>query len=183
MKRTGNGAFLTVFLLFWLALSACSINRQAPQTPSNNQSPQARKPAQDASALGRGEADGNYTCEGETVALKYAYAGRGERFGRESIIVLLTDKPIPAEAVAEEIQRPSMLYDQKIRGLEYIFEQGGDFYWVSFHPDQYQETKPRSQLMEFSVAQDTVTGSDENDGHRSNGRYKCSVRFVAALVK
>jgi hypothetical protein len=85
--------------------------------------------------------------------------------------------------VAAEINSPEMLYDQKIRGLEYVVEPNNESYWVCFHPTQYQETKAGSNLKEFSVEGDTVKGHDENDGHVSDGKYKCSVRFVAAIVK
>ena len=119
------------------------------------------------------------------MELKFAYAGRGKRFGQshESIIVLVTDKPIPTESVAAELNSPDMLYDQKIRGLEYVVEPNNESYWVCFHPTQYQETKGGSNLKEFSIAGDIVKGHDENDGHVSDGKYKCSVRFVAAIVK
>ena len=210
MSRTGNGALVMVLLVM---LSACSMNRRAAETPTNNQSAAATKSAaetaaeaarlagttpaetttpadtkksgDEGSALSVGQASGSYTSKGETVELKYAYAGRGKRFGQshESIIVLITDKPIPAEAVAAEIKSPDMLYDERIRGLEYVVEPNNESYWVCFYPTQYQETKSGSNLKEFSVAQETVTGRDENDGHVTDGKYKCSVRFVAAIVK
>ncbi len=204
MNRTGNGAVLMVFsVMLLLTLSGCSMNRRAAETPANNQSAannqtqqttkpveattpaETTKPGQEGSALSVGQASGSYTSKGETVELKYAYAGRGKRFGQdhESIIVLLTDKPIPAEVVAAEIKSPDMLYDQKIRGLEYVVEPNKESYWVCFYPTQYQETKAGSHLKEFSLEQETVTGRDENEGHVSDGKYKCSVRFVAAIVK
>ncbi len=211
MSRTGKGALVMVLLVI---LSACSTNRRAAEKQANNQSSEATKsveataaeatrlaettkpaetttppepttPVQEGSALSVGQASGSYTSKGETVELKYAYAGRGKRFGQEyeSIIVLVTDKPIPAESVAAEIKSPEMLYDQKIRGLEYVVEPNNESYWVCFHPTQYQETKAGSHLKEFSVEQGKVTGHDENDGQVSDGKYKASVRFVAAIVK
>jgi hypothetical protein len=211
MSRTSNGALVMVLLV---VLSACSTNRRAAETPANNQSSEATKwveataaeatrlaestklaestppaetmtPVQEGGALSVGQASGSYTSKGETVELKYAYAGRGKRFGQEheSIIVLVTDRPIPPEAVAAEIKSPDMLYDEKIRGLEYVVEPNNESYWVCFYPIQYQETKAGSNLKAFSVAQETVTGHDENDRDVSDGKYKCSVRFVAAIVK
>lgn len=204
MSRTGNGAVLMVFsMVCLLTLSACSTNRRADETPANNQPPannqtqqavkpvegttpaETANPAQEGSALSVGQASGSYTSKGETVELKYAYAGRGKRFGQghESIIVLLTDKPIPAEAVAAEIKSQDMLFDQKIRGLEYVIQPNNESHWVCFHPTQYQESKSGSPLEDFSVGQETIRGRDENDGRISDGKYKCSVRFVAAIVK
>lgn len=213
MNRPGNGVLSSVFIgVFLLTLTACSTNSRETaannQSSANNQSTAATKSAEEASAeaakladstkqadtkelaaagsaLSVGQASGSYTSKGETIELKYAYAGRGKRFGQshDSIIVLVTDKPIPAGAVAAEINSPEMLYDQKIRGLEYVVEPNNESYWVCFHPTQYQETKAGSNLKEFSVAGETVKGHDENDGHVSDGKYKCSVRFVAAIVK
>jgi hypothetical protein len=127
-----------------------------------------------------GEATGSYTANGETVVLKYAYAGRGQRFGEESIIVLVTDQPIPPDAVADEIKSQTMLLDKKIRGLEYVFSKDG--YWVRFHPSQYQESKS-AQLKEYSVGNDVVKGADEDSGDLTDGKYKRSVRFVATISK
>lgn len=208
MSRTGNGVILMACsMVLLLTLLACSTSRRAAET-TNDQSAEATKsaeataaeatrlaettksaetttPVQEGGALSVGQASGSYTSKGETVELKYAYAGRGKRFGQahESIIVLVTDKPIPAEAVAAEINSPEMLYEQKIRGLEYVVEPNNESYWVCFHPTQYQETKSGSNLKEFSVAQEIVTGRDENEGSVTDGKYKCSVRFVAAIVK
>lgn len=212
MSRTGNGALVMALLL---AVSACSMNRREAETPANNQSAEVSKSVESAAAealklaeaarageatkpedtkkseeeeggaLSVGQASGSYTSKGETVELKYAYAGRGKRFGQshESIIVLLTDRPIPAEAVATEIKSQDMLFDHKIRGLEYVIQPNNESYWVCFHPTQYQESNSGSHLEEFSVAQETVTGRDEDDGRMNEGKYKVSVRFVAAIVK
>lgn len=114
------------------------------------------------------------------MTLKYAYAGRAQRFGEESIVVLLTDQPIPPEAVAEEIKSQPMLLDKKIRGLEYAI--GKDGYWVRFHPGQYQESKTKS-LSDYSLENDVVKGSDEDAGDLTNGKYKRSVKFTAPLSK
>jgi len=214
MKRLPNGpVIMLVTIVFSLLASACSMNRRAAETPANKQSNEATKSAEDAAAeaaklaeanktgdptpsnvakesegsaaLSVGQASGTYTSKGETVELKYAYAGRGKRFGQdhESIIVLVTDKPIPAEAVATEIKSQDMLFDQKIRGLEYVIQPNNESFWVCFHPTQYQESKSGSSLKEFSVNQDIVSGHDENDGDLTDGKYKISVRFKAAIIK
>jgi hypothetical protein len=105
---------------------------------------------------------------------------RGQRFGEESIIVLLTDNPIPPEALADEIKSQTMLLDKKIRGLEYVFSKDG--YWVRFHPGQYQESKSGS-LKDYSVENDVVKGTDEDPGDLTDGKYKRSVKFVATISK
>jgi hypothetical protein len=114
------------------------------------------------------------------VVLKYAYAGRGKRFGEESVIVLLTDQPIPPEAVADEIKSQTMLIDKKIRGLEYVFSKDG--YWVRFHPSQYQESKSGT-LKDYSLENDVVKGTDEDSGDLTDGKYKRSVKFVAPISR
>src|SRR6185295_138534 len=126
----------------------------------------------DPGALKVGEASGSYTAKGETVTLKYAYAGRAQRFGDESMIILLTDKEIPAEALADEIKNQTMLGDGKIRGLEYAIMKDG--YWVRYHPSQYQESKS-SGLKDYLAENDTVKGADEDKGDVTNGRYSRSV--------
>lgn len=154
-------------------------NKQSNTATQQQSTPQSEtaKPQVEQGALSPGEATGSYTAKGETVALKYAYAGRGERFREESIIVLVTDKPIPPEALAEEIKSQTMLLDGKIRGLEYVFSKDG--YWVRFHPSQYQESS--SPLKDYSVENDIVKVSDDNKGDVTDGKYSRSVKFVAKI--
>ena len=156
-----------------------------PATPSSvTETPkpaaETPKPPAEAGALRVGEASGSYTAKGETVTLKYAYAGRAQRFGSESIVILLTDKEIPAAALAEEIKDQTMLLDGKIRGLEYAIMKDG--YWVRYHPGQYQESKSDS-LKDYVVENDVVKGSDDDKGDLTEGRYSRSVKFVAAISK
>ncbi|HEU4930701.1 MAG TPA: hypothetical protein VFT48_01410, partial [Pyrinomonadaceae bacterium] len=76
-----------------VVITACTVNKtrtentnqsnrsevqQSPSVPSATQS----TPAQ-AGDLQPGQASGTYTAKGEVVELKYAYAGRAERFGNE----------------------------------------------------------------------------------------------------
>src|SRR5688572_26118275 len=93
-------------------IAACSFNKQSPTNQATNQSaqsvqkpspaaPEVKQPQLPGGELQPGQASGKYTAAGEEVELKYAYAGRAVRFGTESLIVLLTDKPIPPDAVAE----------------------------------------------------------------------------------
>jgi len=127
-----------------------------------------------------GEASGSYTARGETVELKYAYAGRGKRFGHDATIVLITDKPIPPESVASEIDSQPLLNDGKIKGLEYVIDQEG--YWVRFHPSQFQESK-NNQLLDFTIEGDVVRGSDVDKGELTDGKYSRSVKFAATIIK
>ena len=174
-----------------ITINACSFNRQSPPNETTNQSAQSEnkpspartetKPSQpQPGELQPGQASGTYTAKGEVVELKYAYAGRGVRFGSESLIILLTDKPIPSAAVAEEIKSTPLLEGDKIRGLEYVIEENG--MWVRFHPSQYQESTS-NKLKEYKVENETVRGVDENDGSLSDGKYARSVKFVAAIAK
>jgi hypothetical protein len=165
--------------------STQSSTNNAPATTSRaNETPKATtEPAQppaEAGALKVGEASGSYTAKGETVTLKYAYAGRAQRFGSESIVILLTDKEIPAAALAEEIKDQTMLLDGKIRGLEYAIMKDG--YWVRYHPGQYQESKGPT-LKDYVVENDVVKGSDEDKGDLTDGKYARSVKFVAAISR
>ena len=127
-----------------------------------------------------GQASGTYTAKGAVVELKYAYAGRAERFGAESLVILLTDKPIPPDAVAEEIKSTPLLEGDKIRGLEYAIDENG--MWVRYHPSQYQESGT-NKLKDYKVENDTVRGVDENESSFSDSKYSRSVKFVAAIIK
>ena len=175
-----------------LTLASCAANRS---TQSNANTPpsstpretgtakpvtETAKPPAEAGALKVGEASGSYTAKGETVTLKYAYAGRAQRFGEESVVILLTDKEIPPEALAEEIKNQTMLLDGKIRGLEYAIMKDG--YWVRYHPSEYQESKGPA-LKDYVVENDVVRGSDEEKGDVTDGKYSRSVKFVAAISK
>ena len=172
-------------------IAGCSFNKQSspgdtsnqPAQSENKQSPAkagTTQPPTQAGELQPGQASGTYTAKGEVVELKYAYAGRGVRFGSESMIILLTDKPIPSEAVAEEIKSTPLLEGEKIRGLEYVIEENG--MWVRFHPSQYQESGT-NKLKEYKVENEVVRGVDENEGSLSDGKYARSVKFVAAIAK
>ena len=183
---------LLVCALFTLAstFSSCSFNKQSATSPNTNQTPQVVQPAPKGpevrdpqlpqGELQPGQASGTYTAAGKVVQLKYAYAGRAERFGSESLIVLLTENPIPADAVAEEIKSTALLEGEQLRGLEYVLDENS--MWVRFHPGQYQESTS-NKLKDYKVENDIVRGTDENDGSLSNGKYARSVKFVAAIRK
>ena len=190
MSNTRVGKQL-LLVLGLLSFAACAANRSTPgnnppaATPRASEAQTTResetaKPQPGAGALRVGEASGTYTSKGETVTLKYAYAGRAQRFGSESVVILLTDKEIPPEALAEEIKDQTMLLDGKIRGLEYAIMKDG--YWVRYHPGQYQESKSPG-LKDYVVENDTVKGSDEDKGDLTDGKYARSVKFVAAISK
>ncbi len=172
------------------SISACSF-KKSPASETTNQSAQSEnnnapaksqttQPQAQAGELQAGQASGTYTAKGETVELKYAYAGHAERFGDHSLIILLTDKPIPAEAVADELKNTTLLEGDKIRGLEYAIMEDG--MWVRFHPSQYQESGSM-KIKDYKVENDIVRGTDETDGGLSDGRYARSVKFVATIVK
>ena len=183
MKRLFVYAFCFAFVV------ACSLSKKTPTTNQSThtepkQSPTAPATTQPTSSqpgqLSPGQASGTYTASGEVVELNYAYAGRAERFGTDSLVILLTDKPIPPEAVAEEIKSTPLLEGDKIRGLEYAIDQNG--MWVRYHPSQYQESSS-NKLKDYKVENDIVSGVDENEGNLSGGKYDRKVRFVASILK
>ena len=168
-------------------ITGCSLHKQSPTNESANRSaPSATKEATQPAApaqpgdLQAGQASGNYTADGKVVELKYAYAGRAVRFGDDSLVVLLTDQPIPADAVAEEIKSAPLLEGEKIRGLEYVLDENS--MWVRFHPSQYQESGS-NKLKEFKVENGIVRGVDDNSGDLNDGKYARSVKFVATIAK
>jgi hypothetical protein len=193
MHRLSAG---TLCFTLGLTMTAClarkqttesNVKTEATKTEVAKTEPAKSEPVQsssktqvDTGILQAGQASGNYTAKGEVVELKYAYAGHGQPFGHEAMIILLTDKPIPAEAVAEEIKSQTMLLSEKIRGLEYAIEKDG--HWVRYHPSQYQESTFKA-LKEYTVEGDIVRGVDENSGDTTNGKYSRSVKFVATIIK
>ena len=175
-----------------LVFAACSASKQSPSSETSNQPAQtaaaSESPAKSeatqstapAGDLQPGQASGTYTAKGEVVELKYSYAGRAERFGTESLVVLLTENPIPPEAVAEEIKSAAMLEGEKIRGLEYVLDE--ESMWVRYHPGQYQESTS-NKLKDYKVENGIVRGLDDNAGDLSNGKYARKVKFVATIAK
>ena len=176
-----------------IAITACSFNKQTPTPESSNQSAQSAAkesppkpegtpvvPATQPGELQPGQASGTYKVNGEVIELKYSYAGRAVRFGTESLVVLLTEKPIPADALAEEIKSAALLEGKEIRGLEYVIDENS--MWVRYHPGQYQESSS-NKLKEYKVENGTVSGIDENNGELTEGRHARSVKFVATIAK
>jgi len=135
----------TVSLILLILCGAC-LGKKAQTTPASASpspgvsprvsatSPTSSTQAVDSGELQVGQANGSYTARGQKVELKYAYAGRAVRFSTESLVILLTDQPIPADQLAEEIKSATLLEGQKLRGLEYVIDDNG--MWVRFHPSQ-----------------------------------------------
>ena len=180
---------LLVYAFCFAIVVSCSFSKKSSSTNQPAQTETKQSPApptapQPAPAqpgeLSLGQASGTYTAKGEVVELKYAYAGRAERFGTQSLVILLTDKPIPADAVAEEIKSTPLLEGDKIRGLEYAIDENG--MWVRYHPSQYQESGT-NKLKDYKVENDIVRGVDENESSFSDAKYSRSVKFVAAIIK
>ena len=184
---------IKLLLLIALLMAISCTGKRSTNLNTNNASPakppdatttssagEPGKPPAEPGALKVGEASGSYTAKGETVALKYAYAGHAQRFGEDAVVILLTDREIPADALADEIKNQTMLLDGKIRGLEYAIMKDG--YWVRYHPGQYQESKS-PLLKDYVVESDIVKGSDEDKGDLTDGKYTRSVKFVAAISK
>jgi hypothetical protein len=179
-----------LFFSVLVTATACSFNRQSPPSETNQSAQNANQqspakvetapPQTQSGELQPGQASGTYSASGVVVELKYAYAGRAVRFGDESLVILLTDQPIPSEALAEEIKSTPLLEGEKIRGLEYVIEENG--MWVRYHPSQYQESGS-NKIKDYKVENDVVRGVDENDGGLSDGKYARSVKFVAAIVR
>ena len=174
-----------------IVITACASNKQPATNENTNQPAKTNEPAKPAAtqattsapagALQPGQASGTFTAKGESVELKYAYAGRAERFGSDALVILVTETPIPPEALAEQIKSATMLEDEKIRGLEYVMMDENSM-WVRYHPGQYQESSS-NKLKDYKVENDVVRGTDDNDGDLSNGKYPRSVKFVATIAK
>ena len=176
MKRT-----FTVVLL--LLLTACSTK----QTTSNNNQPSlpaaANQPSQPSAAakpqgaLQEGEASGTIVDDGQTITLKYAYAGHGEMFHEAAVVILLTETPVAPEALAKAFAESYGIFPEGNRGLEYKVGKG---FWVMYHPGAFQ-TSGINTLKDYSVENGVVRGRDEDSTNFDGKDYKRSVSFVARL--
>jgi hypothetical protein len=178
MKRT-----LTVVLL--LVLTSCSVK----QTTSNSNQPSplaaAHQPSQPSpaakppGALQEGEASGTIVDGGQTITLKYAYAGHGKVFDEDGIIFLLTEAPVAPEALANAFEKEYGLFPDGSRGLEYKIGKG---FWVMYHPSGFQ-TSGINTLKDYSVENGVVRGRDEDSDTFDGKEYKRSVSFVARVLE
>ena len=178
MNRT-----LTVVLL--IVLTGCTTT----QTPSNSNQPAppaaASQPAQPSPAakppsdLQVGEASGTIVDEGQTIALKYAYAGQGEQFNEPAIVILLTETPIAPDVLAKAFEESFGIFPRDNKGLEYKVGKG---FWVMYHPSGFQ-TSGINTLKDYSVENGVVRGRDEDSTDFSGKAYKRSVSFVARVLE
>ena len=186
MKTVLLTALVMVVVFFGACLAKKAPTPRASSSPSATDTSKASGTSQPPSPskaepgeLQVGQASGSYTARGQKVELKYAYAGRAVRFSTESLVILLTDQPIPADQIAEEIKSTTLLEGEKLRGLEYVIDDNGT--WVRFHPSQYQESSTSNKLKNYRVDGDTVRGEDDSGG--LSDKYSRSVKFVAAIIK
>ena len=179
MKQT-----FTVLLLF--ALSACSTtqpsNKNQPGTSTQPAAPAApaaasaaAKPAGD---LKEGEASGSIVDEGQTINLKYAYAGHTEMFGEDAVVVLVTENPVAPDVLAKAFEDKFGIFPRDNKGLEYKVGKG---FWVMYHPSGFQ-TSGINTLKNYSVENGVVKGSDEDSTKFNDKDYKRSVSFVARVL-
>jgi hypothetical protein len=179
LKRT-----VTTALLF--LLTACSTTTQ----PTSNSQPgtasqpaAASQPAQPAASakpvaeLKEGEASGTILVEGQTIAVNHAYAGRGEMFGEEATLVLLTEKPVTDEGLSGFFDDKFGSFPKDNNGLQYKVGTG---FWVMYHPGSLQ-TSGINTLKEWSVENGMVKGRDEYQDDFDNKVYKRSVTFLARI--
>jgi hypothetical protein len=176
-------------------LTACSTTQ-----PSNNNQPNppgaasqptaagqpgaASQPGQPAAAakpigeLKEGEASGSILAEGETISLKYAYAGHTEMFGEPAVSLLLTEMPVEEEALAKYFDDKYGSFPNGSKGLRY--KVGSEAFWVMYQPSSFQ-TSGINTLKDYSVENGIVKGRDEDTTEFSGQQYKRSVSFVARV--
>ena len=175
----------TLIVVLLLVLNSCSTK----QTPSNSNQPgqpaAANPPSQPSSAvkplgaLQEGEASGTIVDAGQTITLKYAYAGLGKVFNEDGVIFLLTEAPIAPEALASAFEKEYGLFPDGNRGLEYKLGKG---FWVMYHPSGYQ-TSGINTLKDYSLENGVVRGRDEDSDTFDGKEYKRSVSFVARVLE
>jgi len=166
-----------------LLLAGCSTT-----PPSNNNQPSqpvaASQPGQPAAAvkpiseLKEGEASGSIVDEGQTITLKYAYAGHGKMFDEDAVVILLTEAAIAPDDLAKAFGKYET-FPSATRGLHYNIGKG---FWVKYNPSGFQ-TSGINTLKDYSVENGVVRGRDEDSTNFSGKDYKRSVSFVARLLE
>lgn len=175
----------TITVVLLVLLTACSTTH----TPSNNNQPAspaaATQPSQPSATttpgapLREGEASGTIVDEGQTINLKYAYAGHGEQFNEPAIVILLTENPIAPDVLAKAFGESYGIFPRDNKGLEYKVGKG---FWVMYHPSGFQ-TSGINTLKDYSVEDGIVRGRDEDSTDFSGKDYKRSVSFVARVAE
>ena len=173
---------ITITVILFLALTACSSqpssNSNQPAKPVVANQPAQPTASQPAGALKEGEASGTIVDEGQTINLKYAYAGHGEMFGEDAIVVLVTENPVAPDALAKAFEEKFGIFPRDNKGLEYKVGKG---FWVMYHPSGFQ-TSGINTLKDYSVENGIVKGRDEDSTNFSGKDYKRSVSFVARVL-
>ena len=98
-------------------------------------------------------------------------------FHEEAVVILLTETPITAEALAKALEESYGMFPQDNKGLEYKVGKG---FWVMYHPGSFQ-TSGINTLKDYSVENGIVKGRDEDSTTFDGKEYKRSVSFVARL--
>jgi hypothetical protein len=175
----------TITVVVLVLLTACSTthapsNNNQPAQPAAGNQPGAPSPAPTTpGALREGEASGTIVDEGQTITLKYAYAGRGEQFNEPAVVILLTENPIAPDVLAKAFEESFGIFPRDNKGLEYKVGKG---FWVMYHPSGFQ-TSGINTLKDYSVENGVVRGRDEDSTDFSGKAYKRSVSFVARVVE
>ena len=178
MKQT-----LTAVLL--LVLTSCSIKQSTSNSAQPSQLAAANQPSQPApaakplGALQEGEASGTIVDAGQTITLKYAYAGHGKVFNEDGVIFLLTEAPVAPEVLANAFEKEYGVFPDGNRGLEYKIGKG---FWVMYHPSGFQ-TSGINTLKDYSVENGVLRGRDEDSDTFDGKEYKRSVSFVARVLE
>jgi hypothetical protein len=172
-------------LIVVLFLALCGCARKQPASQSANADP-GKVPEQPRSEQPkRGEATGTFTVDGQTFTVKYAYADRLPRSHKENvkdINVLVTDKPIPEAALADEMQNSTKLSAGEIRGVRYIIFAAEGGFAFQIYPSAVSSSVTEN-LKEFAVEGDSVKGRDEDSLTFFEKTYSRSLSFVAPLPK
>ena len=164
-----------------LLLAGCSTtptsNNNQPGQPAAaaSQSSQAAAATKPISELKEGEASGTIVDEGQTINLKYAYAGHGKMFDEDAVVILLTEAAIAPNDLAKAFET----FPSATRGLHYNIGKG---FWVKYNPSGFQ-TSGINTLKGYSVENGVVRGRDEDSTNFSGKDYKRSVSFVARLLE
>ena len=159
----------SVAILASLALNAATAFAQAPAIPATP-----------------GDAAGTVTAGGKTVTLKHASAAKVPEDGGPPLHqVVLTDQPVPTEALATELKPfggGRLLRAGKVSGISFLIDSKGNTRNViPFAGDvRGSQSQGGGSLAKFTASPTGVTGQGKKD---PGGDWSYAASFNAAIAK
>ena len=123
-------------------------------------------------AAAEGKASGALTVNGKTTEMKYAYASAGPGFfdkTKEDVTVIVTDVPLDAKTLEDEIERIHVADAGKLHAFEITFDADAKPISTAFRHSGFTKASPSGLSSEDVFEKKTF------DGKTIEGRYKSAM--------